>query len=170
MRKGVDNPIGIVVRRRESRWKISTLPLVRFDNQITVRTDLTTPQDWTIYEEAKIQFKGLSSNRAKDIILTITNVADDTAAAATFINGTKGKKWTTLQITLDPANTLLQTVRYIDLTIEAEGKSGIVYFDDLEVTTAEPVYICKIPANEDLDDNCRIDMLDFAEFAENWME
>lgn len=140
------------------------------DAQITVRTDLTTPQDWRIYEEAKIQFRGLPSNKAKDIILTLTNAADDTAAAATFIDGTKGNSWTTLQITLDPLNTLLQSVRYVEVTINAEGKSGTVYFDDLEVITSEAVSVCEIPVNEDLDDNCRIGMLDFAKFSWNWME
>jgi len=110
--------------------------------QPTIRKDLGAPQDWTIYKNVKIYFKGQASNRTKDITLTLFNTAGASAAASTFIDGTKIKYWTTLQIDLDPANSLLQTIQYINLAINAEGESGTVYFDDLEVITTEPEYVC----------------------------
>ncbi len=136
--------------------------------QPTVRTDLGAPQDWTIYESVRIYFKGLAANKAKDITLTLFNSAGTNAADATFIGGTKIKNWTILQIDLDPANTLLQTIQYINLTINAEGKSGTVYFDDLEITTIDPVYVCSTTIYEDLNADCCINLLDFATIANHW--
>ena len=138
--------------------------------QPAVRKDLAAPQDWTIYKNVKIYFKGRAANKPKDITLTLFNDAGASAAAATFINGTKIKYWTTLQMDLEPANPLLQTIQYINLTINAEGKSGIVYFDNLEVITTEPEYVCSTTIYEDLNADCRINMLDFAILALHWLE
>lgn len=140
------------------------------DEQPTVRKDLGAPQDWTIYENVKIHFKGRASNRAKDITLTLFNTAGAGAAAATFIGGTKIKNWTTLEIDLDPANPLLQTIQYINLAINAEGKSGTVYFDDLEIVTTEPEYVCSTTIYEDLNSDCWINALDFAIMGSHWFE
>ncbi len=138
-------------------------------DQPTVRKDLGAPQDWTIYKNVKTYFKGQASNRAKDITLTLFNAAGTSAAAATFIDGTKIKYWTTLEIDLDPANPLLQSIQYINLAINAEGKSGTVYFDDLEVITTEPEYVCSTTIYEDLSADCWINMLDFAIMASHWL-
>ena len=138
-------------------------------NQPTVRKDLGAPQDWTIHENVKIYFKGQVSNRAKDITLTLFNAAGASAAAVTFIDGTKEKYWTTLQTDLDPANPLLQSIRYINVAINAEGESGTVYFDDLKVITTEPEYVCSTTIYEDLNADCWINMLDFAIMALHWL-
>jgi hypothetical protein len=140
------------------------------DNQLTIRKDLGVPQDWSIHENAKIQFKGQTSNRAKDIILTLLSATGDSAASAIFIGGTKERDWTSLEIVLDSANPLLENIQYIDLTINADSKSGTVYFDNLEVIRTEPVFVCNTPINEDLNDDCQTDMLDFTLLAENWMK
>ena len=139
-------------------------------DQPTVRKDLGAPQDWTIYENVKIYFKGLAANKPKDITLTLFNTAGASAAATTFIGGTKIKYWTILEVDLDPANPLLQTIRYINLAINAEGKSGTVYFDDLEIITTEPAYVCSTTIYEDLNADCCINMLDFAIMAIHWLE
>ena len=139
-------------------------------DQPSVRKDLGAPQDWTIYKNVKIYFKGRAANKPRDITLTLFNAVGVSAATATFIDGTKIKYWTTLAIDLDPANPLLQTIQYINLAINAKGKSGTVYFDDLEVITTEPEYVCSTTIYEDLNADCRINMLDFAILASHWLE
>ena len=64
----------------------------------------------------------------------------------------------------------MQTIQYINLAINAKGKSGTVYFDDLEVITTEPEYVCSTTIYEDLNADCRINMLDFAILASHWLE
>jgi hypothetical protein len=139
-------------------------------SQPTVQKNLGTPQDWTIYENVKIHFKGRAANKPKDITLTLSDAVGATAAATTFIDGTKIKNWTTLETDLDPANPLIQTIKYVNLTINAEGKSGTVYFDNLEVITTEPEYVCHTTIYEDLDADCWIAMPDFAILADHWLE
>jgi hypothetical protein len=139
------------------------------DSQITIRNDLGATQDWTVHQKAKIYFKGLNSNRAKDITLTLRTAAGDSADSATATGGTKIKDWIPLEIALNPANPLLESIRYVDLTIDADSESGTVYFDNLELLTNETVLECDSPVNEDLNDDCTIDMMDFALFAQNWL-
>lgn len=138
------------------------------DTTVTIRSDLGTPQNWTSFDNANIQFKGRVSNKPRDIILTLTTAASQTAASATFTGGTKERYWTMLDITLNPADPLLQTIRYVDLTINAQGQSGTVYFDQLELIPTEPLYSCITPIAEDLAPDCWIDMFDFSKLAANW--
>jgi len=140
------------------------------ENEITVRKDLGTAEDWRNYDKVNIRFKGMSSNRAKDIVLSIVNTSGAVADSATFVNGTKERYWTALEIDLDPNNFLLADVRYVDLVIKAENKSGTVYFDNLEVITVEPIYICDLSIAEDLNFDCFVNIFDFTIMALHWCE
>lgn len=135
-----------------------------------VRRDLGASQDWTVYENVRIYFKGLASNKSKDITLALFDSTGALASAMTFIGGTKIKYWTMLELDLDPANPLLQNIRYVNVAINAEGKSGTVYFDDLKITTTEPVYVCSTTIYEDLNADCHVNMLDFAIMAVHWLD
>ena len=165
--------VGAPVQTLETQEVRGGARVVKIDysgsNQPTIRKDLGAPEDWTIYKNVKIYFKGHAANKPKDITLTLFNATSASAAAATFIDGTKIKDWTTLATDLDLANPLLQTVQYINLAINAEGESGTVYFDDLEVITTEPEYVCSTTIYEDLNTDCWINMFDFAIMASHWL-